>query len=70
MAVVHLQSPTAFLFSFKVYRQNYCEACNLLLSEKVVIKTLDVDFDTVLLGESPYMIKNDVEGYELLADFC
>ena len=36
-------------------------------ADKVVIKKLDDYVDTVLNGESPYMMKVDVEGYELLA---
>ena len=36
-------------------------------AEKVVIKKLNDYFDTVLHGKSPYMIKIDVEGHELLA---
>lgn len=36
-------------------------------AEKVVVKKLDDYFDTVLNGKSPYMIKIDVEGYEIHA---
>lgn len=36
-------------------------------AEKVVIKKLDDYFDTVLNGRSPYMIKMDIEGYEIHA---
>jgi FkbM family methyltransferase len=36
-------------------------------AEKVVVKKLDDYFDTVLNGTSPYMIKIDIEGYEIHA---